>query len=506
MGDRMATYRSTARSTLRRFTSFLKVLLSNKRGTLGLAILIFFAAIAFGAPLYTPYDPLETYVSGKYAAPFWFKDLFGTPYSENFRWLSEPGFPTEDSLLKDWTFTTTQTALLSLDHDRTFGNKAPGSAAITFSREAGRYVGGTLEAHLKTPFHFPYTGPPNRFQFQLAYIGEGIEDLERADIAFFLHHHLTETNTTTYPLWHQTITMSGTNWQSEKIDSNKISVRESLGDPGADPAPIIFPTVGDYTLDIRIQFIDSPKTQRPVVATIYIDDFNIISWGTSFGLLGTDHLGSDILTQLIHGSRISLFVGLLSAVLSVIIGLMLGLVSGYIGSLVDEILMRFADMLLVLPSLPLLLVLIAVLGTNLWNIILLLGVLGWMGFSRVVRSQVLSLKERPFIEAAKAVGAGKFYIIFRHILPNVMSLVYVSLALNVPSAILSEAALSWLGFFDPTVMSWGRMLNYAQFNQGIERWWWVVPPGIAIAAVSVSFILLGYALDEILNPRLRMRR
>jgi len=155
----------------------------------------------------------------------------------------------------------------------------------------------------------------------------------------------------------------------------------------------------------------------------------------------------------------------------------------------------------------LLIVLIAVLGPSLMNLIILIGLLGWMGFARVVRSQVLSLKERPYVEAAKAVGAGRFHIITKHILPNVMSLVYVSLALSVPSAILSEAALSFLGLFDPTVVSWGRMLHDAQtIEGGLDKWWWWLPPGLSIALISVAFILLGYALDEILNPRLRRRR
>ncbi len=190
-----------------------------------------------------------------------------------------------------------------------------------------------------------------------------------------------------------------------------------------------------------------------------------------------------------------------------VIGLAIGLLAGYIGGLSDEILMRSTDALLVLPGLPLLLVLIAVLGSSIFNLILLIGVLGWMGFARVVRSQVLSLKERPFIESAKAVGAGKFYIILHHILPNVVSLVYITLASAVPGAILSEAALSWLGLYDPSVMSWGRMLHDVQQQpRGFEMLWWMLPPGLCIAAVSVSFILLGYALDEILNPRLRVRR
>jgi peptide/nickel transport system permease protein len=174
---------------------------------------------------------------------------------------------------------------------------------------------------------------------------------------------------------------------------------------------------------------------------------------------------------------------------------------------VDEVLMRFTDALLVLPGLPLMIVLITVLSAGQYNLnifIIVIGFLGWMGFARVVRSQVLSLKERPYVEAAKAVGAGTPYILWRHILPNVIVLVYVTLALSVPGAIVSEAAFSFLGFIDHTQMSWGRMLNDAATNPAI--WWTMVPPGLAIAVLSLSFILIGYAIDDILNPRLRTRR
>jgi len=173
---------------------------------------------------------------------------------------------------------------------------------------------------------------------------------------------------------------------------------------------------------------------------------------------------------------------------------------------VDQVLMRFTDMLLVIPDTPLYIVLMAVTSPTVWNLVLLISVIGWTGFARVVRAQTLSLRERPFVEAAKAVGAGRFRIILRHIMPNVMNLVYVTLATSVPYAITSEAWLSWLGLYDPYVMTWGRMLHDAQATaQGIRMWWWVVPPGVCIAAISLSFILLGYALDEILNPKLRKR-
>ena len=262
-----------------------------------------------------------------------------------------------------------------------------------------------------------------------------------------------------------------------------------------------------FTSQVELNTTQPKLEFETLEVTVYVDNVQLKLFGTAFGLLGTDQLGRDLFAQLIYGSRISLYVGLLTALLSVLIGLIIGLVSGFVGGAVDELLMRFTDMIMVLPGLPLLIVLVAVLGAKLENLIILLGFLGWMSFARMVRSQVLSLKERPFVEAAKAVGAGRAHIIFTHILPNVMGLVYVALAQSVPGAIVAEASLSWLGFFDPTRMSWGRMLYNVQFEaEAIGNWWWVLPPGLAIALLAIAFILLGYAIDDILNPKLRVRR
>ncbi|MDH7476920.1 MAG: ABC transporter permease [Candidatus Bathyarchaeota archaeon] len=262
---------------------------------------------------------------------------------------------------------------------------------------------------------------------------------------------------------------------------------------------------GNYIWGVEITFLDSSALDKTVETVVYIDDFHLRLIGTSFGLMGTDQYGRDLFSQLVYGARISLYIGLLVSVFSVSIGLVFGLFAGFYGGPIDEFLMRTNDLLLVMPSLPLLIVLVAILGAKIENLIILLGLLGWNGFARVVRSMVLSIKERPFIEAAKAAGAGTGHIIVKHILPCVMAIVYVSLATSVPGAITAEAALSWLGFYDPMRMSWGRMLHEVFVSGATRCWWWIIPPGLCIALIATAFILLGYALDEILNPKLRMR-
>lgn len=268
----------------------------------------------------------------------------------------------------------------------------------------------------------------------------------------------------------------------------------------------MFPASGKYRFGMEITFLDTSFSDQNVSTTVYIDDLTPRMYGTSFGLLGSDQYGRDLFAQLIYGTRISLYLGILVAIVSVSIGLFVGLLAGYVGGAADQFLMRFNDLMLVLPSLPLMIVLVAVLGARIENLIVLLGFLGWNGFARLVRSQVLSLKERPFIESAKASGAGTGHILVRHILPHVMALVYISLATAVPGAVTTEAALSFLGFYDPNRMSWGRMLNEV-FTAGATRnWWWIIPPGLCIALLAMAFILLGFALDDILNPKLRQRK
>jgi len=223
---------------------------------------------------------------------------------------------------------------------------------------------------------------------------------------------------------------------------------------------------------------------------------------------------SALFCAICYGARVSLIVGLAASASAVIIGTIIGMVAGYIGGRVDEVLMRITDFIMMLPRLPLLLVLAAMWGwgaaVGLHNIILVIAVLGWTGTARVVRSQVLSLKERPFIEAARAVGASDGYIVFKHIFPNIMPLVMTYMVLGVPGAILSEASLTFLGLGIDIQknISWGYILYLAWKQSYTIYWtkpWVVVPPGLCITLLTLATILMGYAMDEILNPRLRRR-
>ncbi len=220
--------------------------------------------------------------------------------------------------------------------------------------------------------------------------------------------------------------------------------------------------------------------------------------------LGRDDAGKDVLSQLIYGARVSLLVGFAASFMSMFIGTTVGLVAGYHGGRIGNTLMRLVDFLMVIPDLPLMLVVISVWGRGLWKIILIIGLLYWTYTARLVRSQVLSIKERQFVMRAKAVGASNFRIIVRHIFPQVMPLVLAEAVLDISGSIIAESSLSFLGLGDPTLVSWGMMLNFA-FERGFSRqaWWFLLPPGFAIVWVSLGLIMAGSAIEEIVNPRLK---
>ena len=220
--------------------------------------------------------------------------------------------------------------------------------------------------------------------------------------------------------------------------------------------------------------------------------------------LGTDDAGRDVLTNLIYGSRVSLTVGFFASFISLCIGGAIGLTAGFFRGTAENLLMRLTDILMVIPDLPLMIVLIALLGRSLWILILVIGILGWTGTARVVRSQTLSVRERRFVHRARALGAGSAYIVRRHVFPLVFPIMVVNAVLVVSAAILNESTLAFLGLGDPTRLSWGQMLNFA-FRRGAMvagAWWALLPPGLAIIWVVLGLTLLGNGLERIFNPRL----
>lgn len=228
---------------------------------------------------------------------------------------------------------------------------------------------------------------------------------------------------------------------------------------------------------------------------------------TAAHLLGTDPAGRDVLGMLLWGSRISLLVGFAATAVSMIIGTVVGMAAGHFTGMAQAVIMRIIDFFLVIPGLVLAIVLSSVLSRGVWTIIIAIGVTSWAGTARVVRSQTLTIEARPYIERARALGAGDGHILGRHVLPAVLPIVLANTTLTVGSAVISESTLSFLGLGDPGTVSWGSMLKTALDTGAATAgyWWYVIPPGLAIVAVVLCFTLVGRALEAVFNPTLRAR-
>ncbi len=461
-------------------------LLHNRMAFAGFILLILFGGLALSAPFLTPYQPQGSVVSAPLDPPVWVTYIYGPAgWSRNIA-FSGLDISTSPSL------------------QVTVSSK--GSDSVDFSVTTSS-TGGTVTVY--ETLNYPYDGTPKRFIGNVQVTAADASPTAPVEASIVFNRFVS--GVTTLNKSYVPFTNGGVIEDSSPktpiigIDSVDPNLASQLGytNTGLNPAQIIFdsPALYRYALELSLP-------SGPTQMSFSIQNFHLNLLGNTWGALGTDSNGFDLFTQVAYGARLSLLVGLIATVIGIGVGLLVGLLAGYLGKIIDEVLMRFTDMLLVIPSLPLLIVLVAVLGTSIWNIILVLGGLGWMGFARIIRSQVLSIRERPFIEAAKASGAGTTHILSHHVFANLVSLTYVNLALSVPSAIVGEAALSFLGLGDPTVVTWGRMLELSYLAGGTTgnlAWWWVLPPGFAIATISLAFILLGYGLDTIFNPKLRKR-
>jgi peptide/nickel transport system permease protein len=482
------------RQLWKNFSDFARMYRKSKMGIAGLAILLFFAGMALSAPYLTPYDPQYTMQLASFRAkPEWLDPSL----PRNTYLVSDPAFRSQNSL-QEWRIAAPRQALVAWSSSEGFPGipsveegSGPGSIEVTSDPS-----GANSTVFIEKDFRYVYT-PPRRFSVHLAY-----KTTMEGEARWSIQIILKQTSGTLLTLWDSGVRSEGTGWSvpSPAIDTNDASLRFRLfGDILAD-ATRLFPTQGDYSLIVRVWTAGENGTVR-----VYMDDLSARIWGEAFGYLGTDNYGRDIFTQLIYGSRISIIIGTFSAVIAVLLGLLVGLAAGYIGGWLDELLMRTNDILLTIPGLPFLIVLTAVIGPSIWSVIVLIGFLGWMGIARLIRSQVLSLKTKAFVEASRASGGGTRHVIMKHLVPNVMTMAYTQLALTVPGAIVTEAALSFLGLGDPFLQTWGKMLHDVQYYGAVAEWWWAVPPGICIALLSMAFVFIGYALDDIFNPKLRKR-
>jgi peptide/nickel transport system permease protein len=443
----------------------------------GVLIIVLFSALAIAAPVLTSHDPRFDVVAGAFSPPTWAHYFPGyQDKSENIAFQGLNVQPSSVSTSKVSDYDTTVTL---------GGSSGPQTVVVSKTMD------------------YAYDGPPARFQANVVLIAHGVSAANAAN--FTVYYQRTD-DVRHWVIWKGNLTVSDRPvtpvYRLDSAEGQLVKFM-NISSSTYNPAQVIFDRRASYVYSVAVTF--QPSTTSVGVT---VTDFSTQLLGTSYGLLGTDDQGRDLWAAFIYGARVSLLVGLAASFLGIVIGLVVGLVAGFIGGFVDEVLMRFNDMILVIPTLPLIIVLLAILSPNINNIILIIGLLGWNGFARIVRSQVLSLRERPFIEAARAAGAGTTHILTRHVVPNIISLIYVSLALSVPAAILTEAGLSFLGLYDPTATSWGRTVNESLRGGTAlgSLWWWVLPPGFAIAILSLSFILVGYGLDEIFNPKLRRRR
>ena len=529
---RLPIGRATRAVWARRIKGFWFEYSHNRIGLVGMGILFFFIATAIFAPFIAPYSMETVHLESprqadKYALPEW-TGIFGPQFRDlplhtvhPLNWATEQQLPSSVELEKTATSTT-------IHYN---ASKSGSSEPVTIS--------------FNSSFNYPYA-PMRLFSFSFTW--KGVPDNvttvykdtpigrlkagETGTMDYMLQLDMITPNGTSWPIWDQ-------NWDSRKAEiliipqpafwsSNStglVFIYSDLGPLAAklgyefhEPVKMIkdvFESKGLYTLQFRVTVrpgtykeVEVPLNEAAGLVRITNGEFTV--WGRRWGLMGTDGMGHDVFSQLVHGCRISILIGVSAAVTSTLIGLLVGVTAGYVGGWTDESLMRIVDILLCLPILPMLLVFIAIFGYSTWFVVIIIAIFGWQGLSRVIRSQALSVRETTFIESAVASGGSSGYVITRHIVPNVLPTALTSLVLSVPGAIILEAALSFLGLGDPHSPTWGKILHYAQitgaFSPTHAAWWDVVPPGLAITFLCLGFVFLGHAVDEIVNPRLRRRR
>ena len=284
--------------------------------------------------------------------------------------------------------------------------------------------------------------------------------------------------------------------QSESLITNPIEIL--FNTKKDDMAKDFLALKGIYKFEITGEFSESNgEIENPYMVLV----------GSMSGLMGTDNMKRDIFSGLISGLKWALFIGIATSFIAVIIGVMYGIISAYFGGFVDGFMQFIYQIFIGIPVLPVMIVMSAIFKPSIWTMIAMMILFSWTGSVMTVRSMAMQLKEETYIEAARTIGAGHFRIIFNHLTPLLLPFSFASMALAVPSAIVYESSLSLLGFGDATIVTWGQILHDAMKGSAVLSglWWWIIPPGILIAILGMSFAFLGFALDKILHPKLKNR-
>ncbi|MCI2414149.1 MAG: ABC transporter permease [Candidatus Aramenus sp.] len=465
----------------------IKDLLSRKSFVFSIIIIGLFSILAVAAPALTPYSnpylPSQQYVAAPYAVPSW-----------------ATIFPQYRELPPDVSFTFTRYVSSESSYVT-----AINASYIKVVVPPGQTV------NVSFPFKWNWSDPYNvvvSFKLLTPSTTSFVVNL------YFNGLYAMELSPEPFPV-EPAVSISPGKVNSVVFNSKYIS---SVNSPFASELPLSKQALAAYefpsyalpkpgTYNVTVSFENTGSSKEVFVMSLP----SYSSLGYVYGKLGTDDNGASVFAEFVYGARFDLYLSILASVLIIGIGLFIGLLAGYIGGFTDLSLNALTDFFLLIPGLPLLVVLISIFDVTgtIVNvnkptlILLIISLLSWPGTAKIIRGQTLSLKSRTFVEAAKALGEGNSRILFRHILPNLMGILFAQLAYDVPGVILAESGLDFLGLGITEFPTWGNMLGFATYNVSFINgfaWWWVLPPGLGIVLLSTAFYFFGSAMLDVLSP------
>ena len=478
-----------------------------KHGLVGIGLVLTFFVMAFVAPTLFPVYPGElSRVGPTFSPPAWTRDLTNPNAPPTANYITDSSF--EDDL--SWKFGTSNASTALYEYDENDFVTGERSVKLTLIDNSNNSF-STGNVNASSSFYYGYTQPTTigvnvSFHFKTRINGTLLPNYIHP---YILIHHTEEA-----------YKYGGTPGLIKTYFQRDIWPNYPTEWTGIDWN--IFEIIYEFTFikgnNVSIEFGVEFGRYTPIIGTLtpmdmnltgtaefWFDEVQMIISSPFWGLLGTTDKGQDVMAQLFWGAQVSLYVGLIATFVGVGVGLVVGLLSGYLGGVTDEALMRLVDFFLIIPTLPILMVLAALFNPSLEVTTLIIAIFAWPGTSRIIRSQVLVEKEKAYVEASKAAGAGDVYLIFKHVLPNVLTLVFIQLATGVSGAIITESALAFLGLTPFGIVSWGRMLQASYSSGALNNgaWWFIIPPGFVIVLLSMGFIFIGYAIDKAMNPRMR---